>query len=262
MLTTWFFHVISFHMAEATKKDSTNELPMYDIGEAIKIATTIHNKGLELASLPEVAKGCGYANATSTPFYRRLVAARLFKFIGTPKPALTKLAMDYLKPSAEGAKQAALTQAIMGIKIYADIVNQHVGRKINLELVTNGLEKEPELLISKACAKVCASTLEKSLKIAGFISADGTVVIPLTDSVKVISLPQNDPPPPPPGDGDEGLKNESGYEIYILPLANGRKITVKAPANVTQQEVERLNKWTKFTLFLDWNDGSSQAEGK
>lgn len=250
-------------MAEPTKKDSTNELPMYDIGEAIKIATTIHNKGLELASLPEVAKGCGYANATSTPFYRRLAAARLFKFVGTPKPGLTKLATDYLKPSAEGAKQAALTQAIMGIKIYADIVNQHVGRKINLELVTNGLEKEPGLLISRACAKVCASTLEKSLKIAGFISADGTVVIPLTDGVKITSLPPIDPPPPPPpGDVDEELKNEAGYEIYILPLANGRKITIKAPANVTQQEVERLNKWTKFTLFLDWNESGSQTEGK
>jgi hypothetical protein len=251
-------------MAELTKKDSTNELPMYDIGEAIKIASTIHNKGLELASLPEVAKGCGYANPTSTPFYRRIVAARLFQFIGTPKPSLTKLANDYLKPDTENAKQSALTQAIMGIKTYADIVNQHVGKKINLELVVNKLEKDTALLISRACAKICASTLENSLKIAGFISSDGTVAIPLTAGVKIVALPPADlpPPPPPPVDESEGLKNEGGYNIYILPLANGRKITVKAPANVTQPEIERLNQWTKFTLFLDWNEAGSQTESK
>jgi hypothetical protein len=254
-------------MAEPTKKDSTNELPMCDIGEAIKIATAIHNKGLELASLPEVARGCGYANPTSTPFYRRIVAARLFQFIGTPKPGLTKLANDYLKPSTEDAKQAALTQAIMGIKIYAAIVNEHIARKINLELVTNRLEKDPTLLISRACAKVCASTLENSLKIAGFISADGTVAIPLSAGVKIAGQlltdpPPPPPPPPPPGDDGQGLKNEISYEIYILPLSNGRKITVKAPANVTQQEVERLNKWTKFTLFLDWNESGIQTESK
>jgi len=247
-------------MAELTKKDSTNELPMFDIGEAIKIATTIHDKGLELASLPEVAKGCGYANATSTPFYRRLAAARLFKFVGTPKPGLTKIATDYLKPSAEGAKQAALTQAIMGIKIYADIVNQHLGRKINLELVTNGLEKEPGLQISRACAKVCASTLEKSLKIAGFISADGTVAIPVTGGVKITPPITGDLGADGNGDEKGKVKNETGYYTYTLPLAGGRKITVNAPLDVTQAEIERLNKWTKFTLFLDWKEEGSQSE--
>lgn len=253
-------------MAELTKKDSTNALPMYDLGEAIKLASTIHEKALETASLPDVAKGCGFANPTSTPFYRRMVAARLFQLLGQPKPELTKLASDYLKPDTENAKQAALTQAIMGIKTYAEIVNQFVGKKINVELITNRLEKDPSLSISKACARICALTLENSLMFAGFVSTDGTVAIPLTAAVKIASLPPADLPPSPAppslGDADEGLKNEAGYEVYILPLANGRKITVKAPANVTQQEVERLNKWTKFTLFLDWKESGNQTEVK
>jgi hypothetical protein len=251
-------------MAEPTKKDSTNELPMIHIAEAINIVSTIHEKALETASLNEVAKGCGFANPTSTPFYRRIVAARLFKFLNSPKAELTKNALDYLKPDADDAKQNALTQAIMGIKTYADIVNLHIGKKINLELITNKLEKDAALSITKSCATICASVFAASLKFAGFISSDGTVAIPLSAGVKIVGqLPSGPPPPPPPPrDESEGMKNESGYNIYILPLADGRKITVKAPANVTQQEVERLNKWTKFTLFLDWNESGSQTEGK
>ena len=41
------------------KKDSTNAIPMFDIEEALKLVMTIHDKALETASLPQVAKGCG-----------------------------------------------------------------------------------------------------------------------------------------------------------------------------------------------------------
>jgi hypothetical protein len=251
-------------MSEPTKKDSTNELPMYDIGEAVKIVAAIHEKALETASLQEVAKGCGYANPTSTPFYRRIVAARLFGFLNAPKAELTKIALDYLKPDTTDAKQSALTQAIMGIKTYADIVNQHIGKKINIELITNRLEKDAALSISKGCARICALTFHGSLIFAGFIMPDGTVAIPLTADVKTPPLPPIDLPPGNGGSGEkpEKGKNETGYYTYTLPLSGGRKITVNAPLDITQPEIERLNKWTKFTLFLDWKEDESLKETK
>jgi hypothetical protein len=168
-------------MASVSKKDSTNELPMYDIEEAIKIVTIIHEKALETAGLQDVAKGCGYANPTSTPFYRRIVAARLFRLLNSPRPELTKFALDYLKPDTDDAKQNALNQAILGIKTYADIVNLHIGKRVNLDLIANKLEKDPTLSISHTCAKVCASAFLSSLKFAGFILPDGTVIVPLGD---------------------------------------------------------------------------------
>ena len=236
---------------------------MFDIGEAVKLVETIHEKALETAALPDVARGCGYANPTSTPFYRRIVAARLFKFLNSPKAELTKNALDYLKPETDDAKQNALTQAIMGIKTYADIVNQHVGRKINLELITNKLEKDATLSISKVCAKICASTLQNSLKFAGFISGDGTVVMPLGAGVKVVSLPAVDQPPLKDRKVEE-LESDDESQIQTLYLDDGRKrkITIKAPLSIKQSELKRLQDWLALQLLVVPDQPANSGESK
>jgi len=239
-------------MADTTKKDSTNDIPMFDIGEAINLASIIHEKALETAAMPDVAKGCGYANPTSTPFYRRIAAARLFKLIGSPKPELTTLAKDYLKPDTDGAKQAALTQSIMGIKTYADIVNLNVGKKINADLLANKLEKDDSLSISKSCAKTCAAVFLSSIKFAGFILPDGTIAIPNginsteTTAPPVVSLPTKSPKP----DEIEG-DDESQVQTLFLDSKRKRKITIKAPFTVTKDELERIRAWLGFQLIIE-----------
>jgi hypothetical protein len=251
----WYISV----MSESSKKDSTNELPMYDIQEAINIVVTIHEKALETASLPDVAKGCGYANPTSTPFYRRIVAARLFSFLGSPKSELTKLALDYLKPDTDGAKQTALFRAIMGIKTYADIVNQYVGKRPNVELIANKLEKDTSLSITKACAKICATVLVNSLKIAGFIAQDGTVAIP-TGSAPLVTPPLTDQVPPkvPPKDDDIEGDHESQVQTLYLDNKRKRKITIKAPLTVTKEELERIRAWLGFQLIIEATDANQE----
>jgi hypothetical protein len=62
-----------------------------------------------------------------------------------------------------------------------------------------------------------------------------------------------------PGANDEA-KEDNGYHTYVLPLPKGRKITVKAPLDLTKSEIERLNKWAEFTLFLDWKDDKTQQQ--
>lgn len=239
-------------MAEKNKKDSTNELPMYDIEEAINLVVKIHEKGVENEALPLVAKQCGYANPTSTPFYRRIVAARLFKFVSTPKPELTKIASDYLKPDSEHAKQAALTQAIMGIKAYADIVNENLGKKLNSDLLANKLEKDEVLSISSSCARICATVLVSSLKFAGFISADGTVAMPSGAIVSAITAPLVEPLKPSATNGDEFEgDDESQIQTLYLDSKRKRKITVKAPLTVTKDELERIRAWLGFQLIIE-----------
>ncbi len=245
-------------MSEINKKDSTNELPMYDIEEAINIVITIHEKALETASLPEVAKGCGYANPTSTPFYRRIVAARLFKLLNSPKAELTKSALDYLKPDTDDAKQNALTQAIMGIKIYADIVNQHIGKRINIDLVANKLEKDTSLSITKACAKTCATVFASSLKFAGFISSDGTVAMPSGGATPKVPVDETNSKP----EKDNELNSDEESQIQTLYLDNSRKrkITIKAPFTVTKDELERTRAWLGFVLIVQENKTDSEPQ--
>jgi hypothetical protein len=240
-------------MSETSKKDSTNALPLIDIEEAINIVVTIHEKGLETEALLDVAKGCGFANATSTPFYRRIVAARLFGFLGSPKPGLTKQAWDYLKPDTDGAKQVALTQAIMSIKTYADIVTAYAGKKLNLDLLANKLEKDDTLSITKACAKVCAGVFVSSIKFAGFISADGTVVIPAgTTSSPVAAVLPVEPAPQKNQPKGEELEADEESQVQTLYLDNKRKrkITIKAPFAVTKEELERIRAWLGFQLII------------
>jgi hypothetical protein len=239
-------------MSEPTKKDSTNELPMYDLGEAIKIVIAIHEKALETAAMPEVAKGCGYANPTSTPFYRRIVAARLFKLLNSPKAELTKIAWDYLKPDTTDAKQNALIQAIMGIKLYADIVNQHVGKKINLDLITNRLEKDAALSITRACAKICAYTFDSSLKFAGFIAPDGTVSIPAGGAISSKTVTLGDLEKQRKETQDEFEDNgESQTQTLYLDKSRKRKITINAPFTVSKDELERTRSWLGFVLIVE-----------
>lgn len=249
-------------MADTTKKDSTNDLPMYSIMEAIELASIIHDKALETAAMPDVAKGCGYANPTSTPFYRRMVAARLFKLIGSPKPELTTLAKDYLKPDTDGAKQAALTQAIMGIKTYADIVNLNVGKKINADLLANKLEKDDSLSISKSCAKSCASVFLSSIKFAGFISPDGIVMIPGGADLAATSTPSAAALTPPKTPKPEELEADEESQVQTLFLDNKRKrkITIKAPFTVTTAELERIKSWLGFQLIIEDSSGDMPAQ--
>ncbi len=225
---------------------------MYDIEEAIKLVITIHEKALETEAMPVVAKGCGYANPTSTPFYRRIVAARLFRLVGSPKPELTKLALDYLKPDTDGAKQAALTQAIMGIKTYADIVNLNIGKKLNIDLLANKLEKENALAITKSCAKICAAVFVNSLKFAGFISPDGIITIPTGTAPPDTLSPVESPLAKVPPKGEE-LEADDGSQVQTLYLdgKRKRKITIKAPFTVTKDELERIRAWLGFQLIVE-----------
>src|SRR6266496_1894530 len=241
----------------AGKKDSTNAIPMFDIEEALKLVVKIHDKALETAPLPQVAKGCGYATPTSTPFYRRLAAARLFKLLASPQAELTSTALDYLKPDREDAKQAALTQAIMAITAYADLVQRHVGKKINTELVSHSFSRTFGL--TDSCAGVCARAFVSSIKFAGFISPDGTVAVPSGSE----ALPTGNPPAPvvqQPKIEEEETDEEIQTQTLYLDSKRKRRITIKAPLTVTKDELERIRAWLGFQLIVEETNASPAPE--
>jgi len=88
---------------EIKPQDSTNRLPMVDLKIATEMVTAIRNKAVETAPMDAVAEALGYSSATSTPFYRRISAARMFSLLSS-KSSLTQEAIDYIKPHDEEMK--------------------------------------------------------------------------------------------------------------------------------------------------------------
>ena len=244
-------------MDNGGSSDSTNKIPMVDLETVLDAVSQIRDKAVETAALPDVARALGYANATSTPFYRRLSAGRLFNLL-SQRSSLTQEAINYIKPHDEGMKADVLKKAILGIPAYADLVSRYAGKKINVELVANSLGKD--LKLSDACAATCAKAFEASLRFAGMLAPDETVAA-IDGVADGGSKERGDPPTPEQrnGAGDSQPprlpKNEQPNDVQshtiYLDKAKLRRCTVTAPLDVTRAEYDRICRWLEFTILID-----------
>jgi len=232
------------------KKTSTTELPMIELRQVLSFVSDIHEKGLETTTLAVVAKQTGYAAPTSTPFYRRLVAARLFKLLSPQGAELTKLALDYLKPDSDEAKANALAEVMYSVPTYVELMEKHVGKKLIFDMLKNGIARSYGL--AESCAQICARTFIGSVKFAGLLGGDDTLTrgpekraspVPTNhrgavvgNSLVVASAIQ---------DGAE-------LETYYLTLdaRTKRRVVVQAPPAVTAQELKRVQEWLSFQLLV------------
>src|SRR6266513_470597 len=87
--------------SDSKRQNSTSDYPMVDLREICNFVQTIWEEGVQAESMPAVAKECGYSAPTSTGFWRRMSAPRMFKLIEPQGARLTGLAMDYVKPDSE-----------------------------------------------------------------------------------------------------------------------------------------------------------------
>src|SRR5258706_14486908 len=114
-----------------TKKACTNELPMIDLDTVLGFVDQIEAGGLQTLSQQDVARRLNYASQTSTPFYRRIVAAKLFGLLDTTHGVnLTKLALDHFKPTAEESKKQALVTAVKNLVGYPGLVEHFSGTRL------------------------------------------------------------------------------------------------------------------------------------
>ena len=243
----------------AKPQDSTTSLPMVDLETAIKAVAAIREKAVETASMPEVAKALGYANATSSPFYRRMAAARLFGLLSAK--SLTQRAKHYIKPQDEQMKARAVKEAVMGIPAYKVLVTRYAGKKINVELVANAIETDHKLTVS--CANLCARVFESSLRFAGMLSADGSVEVGL-DSTPPETQQAQLTPPSSASEATSVLEpriNGPDTQQHTLLLDKGkvRTFSFNGPVEVTLAEYERICQWLKVTMIVaDSPKGESQ----
>lgn len=231
---------------DGRKKESTSELPMFGLDEALSLVNLIHDQALERATMPQVASAAGYKHASSTPFYRKISAARRFGLVSQTGPELTMRARDILKPATENARSDALVAAILSIPYYNELVELNAGKKANQSLIANGIARTFD--ITDACANTCAKAFMASLREAGLLTTDGVV----------ITRPQMMPKPdgarndkqPPSGSGPTDEQDQVEYTLY-LDKTKVKKMTVRGPISITPAEYKRLCEWLKVTLIID-----------
>src|SRR5438552_13400662 len=135
---------------------------MVNLGTVLDFVGKIESDGLQTLTVHEVAKRMGFAASTSTPFYRRTVAAKLFGLLDTTQGvSLTKLALDYFKPTDDESKAAALATAIKNVVGYQKILDRYSEKRLpQADILANLIEREFSL--ASDAAKVCASVFLNS----------------------------------------------------------------------------------------------------
>jgi hypothetical protein len=238
---------------KAAKKASTNEIPMVDLSVVLEFVEKIETDGLQTLTAQEVAKGTGYTSATSTPFYRRLVGAKLFGLLDTTQGVnLTKLALDYFKPTDDVAKAMALVTAVKNVVGYKNILERYSGKRVppKIDIVGNLIEREFNL--TTEAAKICASAFMSSVQRAELVQADNTLIttlqqfrpshLPEAISVKVAT--QTSPIIPVASSDD----SESHY--LTLDAKRGRRVVLQAPPVITASELKRIQNWLSVQFHV------------
>ncbi|MEO7971898.1 MAG: hypothetical protein ABI698_11400 [bacterium] len=235
------------------KKASTTDLPMVDLDSVLGFVEKVEGEGLQTLSQQDVAKRLGYANPTSTPFYRRIVAAKLFGLLDTTQGVnLTRLALDYFKPTDEESKQQALLTAVRNVIGYQGIIERFSDKRLPpLDILKNFVEREFDLAADAANA--CADIFVRSVNRAGLVRSDGTLSLNAASpsskpegpqkafSQSAPSMTSNTPLP---------ISDESESHYLTLDAARNRRVTVQAPPIITASELKRIQNWLAVQLHV------------
>jgi hypothetical protein len=248
---------------KTARKTSTNELPMIDLATVLDFVGKIESDGLQTLSVHEVAKRKGFASATSTPFYRRIVAAKLFGLLDTTQGVnLTKLALDYFKPTDDDSKAAALATAMKNVVAYQKILDRYSGKRLpQVDILANLIEREFNL-VSDA-AKLCGSVFVSSAQRAALIGDDGTLSTAIPE--RVSPPPSADkstrPPPSPFPSTFAGAAAPDDYELHFLTLdaKAQRRVILQAPPVITASELKRIQNWLAVQFHVVDSLGESEV---
>jgi hypothetical protein len=251
---------------KAAKKASTNEIPMVDLGVVLEFVEKIETDGLQTLTAQEVAKRTGYTAPTSTPFYRRMAGAKMFGLLDTTQGViLTKLALDYFKPTDDESKAEALVTAIKNVEGYRNILYRYSGRRLpQIEILSNLIEREFNLTTD--AAKICANVFVASVQRAGLVQADNTLIAAppqqarpaqASDAVSSKVAPQQMPQPL-----SIVPSNESESHYLTLDAKRGRRVILQAPPAITASELKRIQNWlaVQFDVVDSIEENNSTAQ--
>jgi hypothetical protein len=235
-----------------TKKASTNELPMIDLDTVLGFVDQIEGGGLQTLSQQEVAKRLNYASQTSTPFYRRIVAAKLFGLLDTTQGVnLTKLALDHFKPTDEESKKQALATAVKNVVGYQGLVERFSGKRLPpQEILKNFIERQFDLTSDTASA--CAEVFMRSVNRAGLVNSDGTLSgnVSGQEASKMSAESTSTQGPPSPSNALTTASDDSESHYLTLDAKRNRRVIVQAPPIITSSELKRIQNWLAVQLHV------------
>jgi hypothetical protein len=225
------------------QKASTNELPMVDLAVVLDFVGKIESDGLQTLTAQEVAKRTGFAASTSTPFYRRTVAAKLFGLLDTTQGVnLTRLALDYFKPTDDESKAAALATAIKNVVAYQKILERYSEKRLpQVDILANLIEREFNL--TPDASKVCASVFVNSAQRAGLVRGDGTLSTAVGERVAASSVSEKAAPLPLHSASASLTPSDSESHFLTLDTKRGRRVVLQAPPVITAPELKRIQNW-------------------
>jgi len=222
---------------------------MIDLRKVCEFLQKIWEKGIQAESMSVVAKACGYSSPTSTGYYRRMAASRLFKMIEPQSAKLTKLALDFVKPDSDDAKTSALREAMRSVPAYRPLLEKYGGTKLNAATLANGITRISNL--TDDCALICAKVFIESSRFAGELDADYTLLVQKNDGSSTQNAATTNetnqvasPPNTISADGD--LETHS----LTLDASKKRRIILKAPPSVSPAELKRIQDWLSFQLLV------------
>ena len=224
---------------------------MVELAAILDFVEKIEVEGLQTLPQQEVARRLNYAAQTSTPFYRRMVAAKLFGLVDTTQGVnLTKLALDYFKPTDEHAKAAALFTSVKNVVGYQTLIERYTGKRLPpVDILRNAFERGFNL--ASEAARVCAEAFSRSTEQAGMVQEgilSTSLATPgLGPTKEAKSLASGHAPtlgalPP----------NSEGSESHYLTLdaKHNRRVVIQAPPIVTRAELERIQNWLAVQLHV------------
>lgn len=219
---------------------------MVDLDAVLGFVEKLEGEGLQTLSQQDVAKRLGYANPTSTPFYRRIVAAKLFGLLDTTQGVnLTRLALDYFKPTDEQSKQQALLTSVRNVIGYQGIIERFSEKRLPpLDILKNFIEREFDL--APEAANACADIFVRSVNRAGLVRSDGTLTLNASSPSPQSAVSQKGFPQPVTNvipNTVTSISHEHESHFLTLDASRNRRVTLQAPPIITASELKRIQNW-------------------
>jgi hypothetical protein len=232
---------------------SATTYPYYDLEEAEKFARGIASTGGTEATVEEVLKAIGLTSTVARAWSYRLSSAREFGLVtrggrNEGKLYLTDLGRDLVSPESAQARKAALINAFLTPKLYKKLFEQYKGMPIpESTYVQNALKTKHGLL--ETVLETAADAFIKSAKYAGAVGADKRLT-GAGASAAAAEPPSAEPKPPAATNQGQQVDVPSDFILHQFQLRKDLKLTVPLPPDLTQSDVQRLNRWMK-TLPLE-----------
>jgi hypothetical protein len=140
----------------------------------------------------------------------------------------------------------------MGVPLYAELVQTHQGKRLNSEIIANGIVRK--ITITQSGGTNCARVFIESLKFAEFLETDGTLkrldsslavspsVSPLADEKLDQAIANGNVP-----------KEFSDQEVHYLFLdkEKTKKATFNCPLFISRAEYDRICNWIEATWIVE-----------